>query len=730
MSLTDTLVTVQEPVAATVEFDFVRNSLDLVIDGLGYFQLDDGQGGVSYTREGKFELDKDGHLVSVSGKYLQGFGLSADGNQQPIGNMALSQTESSPTPTSNIDLSININSDVSATDLLGPYDMSDSSTFSFSTTTHIVDSLGDENALRFDFVEQSSVHERQTATFTTAIRTGSIQVAGVNISLEEGDSSAEIALLVAAQETAVRMADPRVTSVVVDPANTNNVLITYAASAADVEEIIVTDVGDTGVISTIVSNPYLAANEVQMVEISAPTATAQIFFGGVAIDVSNTTIAADTAADVVNRVIAKQGEIIEATPAIESLAADLSSVPPRIIITYKPEEGDVAQLVVDENGTGVFHGTDLATTVENGDNSYQGVYQLYAYLNGNELLDIGKQVAAGATGSIVTPRTTEPGPVLLIFDPEDGTLRSVNGTSVDNSGIAPELILIGADPADPSHLPNLDLSGTTLSATESAVISETHDGFVKGDLISLTVSYDGILTARFSNGQESNLGIIALAIFESSSNLQAIDNNEWLATLESGQAIFNPPAEGMNGELKSAFAEYDGDYGDYKVTVTTSGFFIVPIAQPSQAETVIGVDRIQFADTNLALDINGTAGQVYRIYKAAFDRTPDAEGLGFWIDTVEHGGTLQNVAAGFIHSNEFQTLYGDNPSNELFLTSLYHNVLDRDPDQDGFQWWSDKLNSGAESREDILVDFSESPENQANVIDLIGDGIVYEEWLG
>jgi hypothetical protein len=40
-----------------------------------------------------------------------------------------------------------------------------------------------------------------------------------------------------------------------------------------------------------------------------------------------------------------------------------------------------------------------------------------------------------------------------------------------------------------------------------------------------------------------------------------------------------------------------------------------------------GVERIAFSDATIALDIAGTAGQVYRIYQAAFSRTPDKPGL-------------------------------------------------------------------------------------------------------
>ena len=63
------------------------------------------------------------------------------------------------------------------------------------------------------------------------------------------------------------------------------------------------------------------------------------------------------------------------------------------------------------------------------------------------------------------------------------------------------------------------------------------------------------------------------------------------------------------------------------------------------------------------------------------------------------------------------------------MTKLYNNVLDRNPDQAGFDFWLGALANGA-TREDILVNFSESKENIANVADLIANGIQYQEWVG
>jgi hypothetical protein len=91
---------------------------------------------------------------------------------------------------------------------------------------------------------------------------------------------------------------------------------------------------------------------------------------------------------------------------------------------------------------------------------------------------------------------------------------------------------------------------------------------------------------------------------------------------------------------------------------------------------------------------------------------------------------MSDVAYGFTHSEEFISLYGANNTDEEFINLMYNNVLDRDADQGGYDFWTGHLDSGAITREGILIEFSESTENQANVIDLIANGIEYTEWMG
>lgn len=137
-----------------------------------------------------------------------------------------------------------------------------------------------------------------------------------------------------------------------------------------------------------------------------------------------------------------------------------------------------------------------------------------------------------------------------------------------------------------------------------------------------------------------------------------------------------------------------------------------------------GVERIKFSDKSVALDIDGNAGQAYRLYKAAFDRTPDKEGLSFWIAALDKGASIDSVAQAFVVSSEFKTLNGQNPSNLSFASSLYQHVLGRQPDQSGLDFWVNQLNNGL-SKSQVLYNFSESAENKIALTGQIQNGIEY-----
>lgn len=141
-------------------------------------------------------------------------------------------------------------------------------------------------------------------------------------------------------------------------------------------------------------------------------------------------------------------------------------------------------------------------------------------------------------------------------------------------------------------------------------------------------------------------------------------------------------------------------------------------------DTLTGIERVKFTDETIAFDVGGAAGQAYRLYQAALNRKPDAGGLGFWIANLDKGMSMSEIAHFFMQSPEFQQLYANASTPEAFVTTLYRNVMHRNPEAAGLQFWVEALDSGT-TLENALVMFSESPENQANVIGQIQHGIHY-----
>lgn len=151
------------------------------------------------------------------------------------------------------------------------------------------------------------------------------------------------------------------------------------------------------------------------------------------------------------------------------------------------------------------------------------------------------------------------------------------------------------------------------------------------------------------------------------------------------------------------------------------------VTGPDGADMLSHVERLRFSDGILAFDNlrTDTAGEGYLIYRAAFDRVPDAAGLGYWIRELERGQDYGAVvAASFIASPEFITKYGSNTSNTDFLNLIYQNVLDRAPDQAGSDYWLGQLNGGY-ARSNMLASFAISDENYNSVVPLISDGIFF-----
>ncbi len=171
-------------------------------------------------------------------------------------------------------------------------------------------------------------------------------------------------------------------------------------------------------------------------------------------------------------------------------------------------------------------------------------------------------------------------------------------------------------------------------------------------------------------------------------------------------------------------ATYAGARSQYAVAVAGG---IITIADSvvgrDGRDTLHEVERVKFSDGSLAFDVAGAAGEAYRLYQTAFNRAPDAAGFGYWMHVLDGGTSLSSVAGTFVTSPEFQSRFGD-LQNAQFVAQLYRYALHREPDAGGLAFHTASLDAGA-SRADVVVTFSESPENQAALIGVIQNGMPY-----
>lgn len=208
----------------------------------------------------------------------------------------------------------------------------------------------------------------------------------------------------------------------------------------------------------------------------------------------------------------------------------------------------------------------------------------------------------------------------------------------------------------------------------------------------------------------------------------AINNNGYQAGTANGDTItINPGSTAVDAGAGIDTVVFNGNRADYRLRDETWGFSAT--AANGEVDGLFNVERIKFNDGYKAIDIDGAAGEVFRLYQAIFDRAPDLGGMGYWLHRRDTGTELMQIAKEFMSITapdgtiEFETLYGKNLSNEQFIVELYDNVLNRAPDASGQAYWLQQIQ--LHSREQILMAFSESPENKVNVVELIAQGIDY-----
>ncbi|WP_175528463.1 DUF4214 domain-containing protein [Devosia crocina] len=164
------------------------------------------------------------------------------------------------------------------------------------------------------------------------------------------------------------------------------------------------------------------------------------------------------------------------------------------------------------------------------------------------------------------------------------------------------------------------------------------------------------------------------------------------------------------------------DFNRDALTITASVDGVMNIVYAGGSVKMSGVEILALRDGIFALDGSvpasaadgGFGDDVALLYQAGFGRSADAPGLAYWTDKVHSQADLREVALSFLDSDEFEHRFGtsDNMAAADYVGVLYRNILDREGEAEGLNYWTQKLSSGSTNQADLLLAFAFSEENR------------------
>ena len=130
------------------------NGMDVAINGQGFFELQQN-GQTLYSRNGQFQVNKDGFIVNNQGAQLLGYPADGQGVIQPgvAGPLQLPTAGIDPSATTEITMELNLDSRVAATlpTTTPQVNFSDATTYNNATSLTVFDAKGQDVALTYYF---------------------------------------------------------------------------------------------------------------------------------------------------------------------------------------------------------------------------------------------------------------------------------------------------------------------------------------------------------------------------------------------------------------------------------------------------------------------------------------------------------------------------------------------------------------------------------------------------
>lgn len=159
---------------------------------------------------------------------------------------------------------------------------------------------------------------------------------------------------------------------------------------------------------------------------------------------------------------------------------------------------------------------------------------------------VNNNLVVGPPGGGATPTHT------MTFN-TNGTVNQIDGAAA--AAFSPTVPTATLNTGAGNLTFSLDLTKFSQYGATFGASQVQQDGYASGRIAGLSVSKDGLIEGRYTNGLSRNLGQVVLSSFTNPRGLLPLGNNQWARTEDAGDAVENVPGSGVLGVLQSGAIE-------------------------------------------------------------------------------------------------------------------------------------------------------------------------------
>ncbi|MGM0450272.1 MAG: flagellar hook-basal body complex protein [Pseudomonadota bacterium] len=543
-----------------------NNGLDMAIDGEGFFVLDTANGERQFSRAGEFGVSEEGFVTDNQGSRVQGFQANEDGEVGDVqGDLEVNTENLAPKRTTDVQANLNV----------------DSREEVLRTDRTLIDAEGDQieelqpdvNA-GFGDVDWTIDGPDGESQFSTPDNSSAAAIAARFASEDGVEASASSQATLSGLNAEE---DDQLEIDLSDGGGSFTFDFSGGESLQDLEEAINSD-GSIGLNASLNDDGdelELTDNEGRNIEFSV--------VGGNGTDLNVETPAEGPDA------LGSDGDPLTALGRLQFTVDngyDVSANNGEVLAGDETGTSDVENRFDTEDSDTYNHSTSTTiydslgnshemtqyfvkqSSVDNPDNAWKSYIEIDGERVGND------EDGSGGTDGFD-----------LIFN-NDGSLNEqasddvlVNNWTPKDSDGNPNGAA-GPDPdTDEPPLPQppessnfvVDYTNSTQVGAEFSINDLQQDGFSTGRVTGLDVSDEGVIQARFSNGESEALGQVALADFRNKEGLASVGDTNWVETFESGDAVISRPNTGPLGGIQaSSLEESNVDLSEQLVGLITA----------------------------------------------------------------------------------------------------------------------------------------------------------------